>query len=258
MSIKKWEGLISRLCKELAGLYLTKEDARAAAGRAGLDLREITFTDRSIETWRNIIIYAIQHHQSLSLFETCQREHPASGVLLEAVNQFYEKEMTPAPSDPPATGTDRQALQSLLEALDASLTGFRAQIQNRNQLYERVRKRLDISEKMGYEDFFATHFDQMNQYERRLHKQIRMHTDYIRENNLKARDILERLKHLDDPIPKMIRLRRHLHFWLNKYDKLFVHDPAMCLVYTGVNERVPFPKGVEEDIRTYLRGDAVR
>ncbi len=57
MSLKKYEGLISRMCRELAKLYITKEDARAVAGRASLNINEIPFSDKSIDTWKKIITW---------------------------------------------------------------------------------------------------------------------------------------------------------------------------------------------------------
>jgi hypothetical protein len=252
MSLKKYEGLISRMCKELAKLYITKEDARAVAARSMLDISDITFSDRSIETWRNIIMYAIDNSQLLPLVETCQKEHVTSTVLLEAVNNFYKQEMEVTEISMPAPTNEKELLLQLLENLEASYIGFKAQIYNRNELYERVRNRLKVEEQVQYEEFFATYFDDMNRYEKRRHKVIRNHTDYIKANNEKSRDIVNQLKHLDRQIPKFNYLRRHLDLWLHKYDTLFVQDPAMCLLYTGVKENMPFPKGVETEIKDYL------
>ena len=100
--------------------------------------------------------------------------------------------------------------------------------------------------------FFATHFDDMNTFEKRLHKVIRKYTEYIKANNEEALKIVRKLKHLDKKIPGFPKLRRHLDFWLHKYDTLFMNDPAMCLVYTGVGEKIPFPKGVETEVKDYL------
>lgn len=252
MSLKKYEGLISRMCKELARLYITKEDARAVAGRALLNISDIPFTDRSIDTWKNIIIHAIENNQLLPLVETCQKEHDTSSVLLEAINLFYKQEMELTESVHPEEADEKELLHQLLESMEASHVGFKAQIYNRNELYLRVRTRLKVEEGIPYEDFFATHFDQMNTFEKRLHKVIRNYTEYIKANNEQSRQIVVRLKHLDKKIPELPRLRRHLDFWLHKYETLFVSDPAMCLVYTGVGEKLPFPKKVEEQVREYL------
>lgn len=252
MSLKKYEGLISRMCKELAQLYIAKEDARAVAGRANLDIREIPFSDRSMDTWRSVIIYAIENQQLLSLVEICLKEYPSSPTLVEAINLFYEKEMdNPSPSVVQSS-SDKENLRQLLSALENSMTGFRAQVQNRNQLYERIKNRLKITETLPYEEFFVAYFEEMNQFEKRLHKIIRHHTSYIRENNLIAKRISDSLPHLDKEIPLLKRLRQHLDFWLYKFDHLFATDPAMCLIYAGAGDKIPFPRGVEEQIMRYL------
>ena len=252
MSLKKYEGLISRMCRELAKLYITKEDARAVAGRAMLDTSEIPFSDKSIDTWKNIIIYAIENGQLLPLVETCQKEHNTSSVLLEAINLFYKQEMETTETELKAKADEKDLLVQLLEYLEASYVGFKAQIFNRDELYQRVMTRLKITEAMQYEDFFATHFDEMTTFEKRLHKVIRNYTDYIKANNEQSRKIVNQLKHLDKKIPGLPKLRRHLDFWLHKYDTLFVNDPAMCLVYTGVGDKIPFPKGVEQEVSDYI------
>lgn len=253
MSLKKYEGLISRMCKELANLYIIKEDARAVAARAQLDIKEIPFSDRSIDTWRNIIIHAIENQQLLSLVEICIREYPAAATLIEAVNLFYEKEMdNPSPSVVHGQ-SDIENLNLLLAALENSFTGFKAQISNRNQLYERIRNRLKVVESLPFEEFFVAHYNDMNQFERRLHKIIRHHTNYIRENNLIAKRVADSLKHLDKEIPLLKRLRQHLDFWLYKYDHLFATDPSMCLIYAGAGDKIPFPRGVEDQIAKYIQ-----
>jgi len=252
MSLKKYEGLISRMCRELAKLYISKEDARAVAARAMLDISEIPFSDKSIDTWKNIIIYSIEHSQLLPLIETCQKEHDTSAVLLEAINNFYKQEMEVAEPVDSKNVDDKKILLQLLENLEASYIGFKAQIHNRNELYERIHSRLKLEERIPYEDFFATRFDDMTTFEKRLHKVIRNYTEYIKANNEQSKQLVIQLKHLDKKIPKMSSLRRHLDFWLHKYDTLFVSDPAMCLVYTGVGDKIPFPKGVEIEIREYL------
>ncbi len=251
MSLKKFEGLISRMCKDLAKLYIAKEDARAVAGRAGLDITDIPFSDRSTDTWRNIIIYAMQEGHLLPLIESCLKEYPTSSVLLEAVSSFYqqEKEEDTAPAK---KMNEREILEELLEVLDLGLTGFRAQIENRNNLNQRIRSRLKIEENLPYEDVFAAYFEEMNRFEKRLHKNIREVTEYIKDKNARSRELVTQIKYLEPAIPKLTQLRKHLDLWLHKYETLFVKDPAMCILYTGVTEKLPFPKGVEDEISQYL------
>ena len=252
MSFKKFEGLISRMTKDLAKLYLAKEDARAVAGRAGLDIQDIPFSDRSIDTWNNILIHAMNHSSLLPLIETCLKEYPNSSVLLEAVSSFYQQEKEGEP-EAPATMNEREILEELLDVLDLSYAGFRSQIENRNNLNDRIRSRLKIEENLPYEDVFAAYFDEMNRFEKRLHKNIRAATEYIRDKNARSLELVIQLKVLNAKIPKLVPLRKHLDLWLHKYDNLFVKDPAMCILYTGVTEKLPFPKGVEDEIRAYLK-----
>src|SRR3989337_2167684 len=124
MSLKKYEGLISRMCKELARLYLSKEDARAVAGRSMLDTSEISFSDKSIDTWKNIVIYAIEHNQLLPLVEVCQKEHNTSAVLLEAINLFYKQEMEASESTATQIPDEKELLLRLLENLEATFFCF--------------------------------------------------------------------------------------------------------------------------------------
>lgn len=252
MTLKKYEGLITRMCKELAKLYISKEDARAVSGRAALDVSDIFFTDKSIDTWRNIVIYAITHHQLLPLIETCQKEHNTSTVLLEAVNNFYEQEMESAENTTRVPVAETELLFQLLEFLEAAFIGFNAQLYNRNDLYERIRNRLKIEEALPYESFFAAHYQDMNKYERQLHKAIRNHTEYIKANHEKSLKIIYQVKLLEKKIPKLTLLRRHIDLWLHKYETLFIQDSAMCILYAGGIEKYPFPKGVEDEIRKYL------
>lgn len=241
------------MCKELAHLYIAKEDARGVAARAQLDISQIPFSDRSIDTWRSIIIHAMENQNLLSLVEICLREYPASPTLIEAVNLFYEKEMeNPSPSVVHGQ-TDIENLKLLLGALENSLTGFKAQVSNRNQLHERIRNRLKVVESLPFEEFFVAYYNEMNQYEKRLHKIIRHHTNYIRENNLIAKRVADSLTHLDKDIPLLKRLRQHLDFWLYKYDHLFATDPSMCLIYAGAGDKIPFPRGVEEQITRFIQ-----
>jgi hypothetical protein len=56
-----------------------------------------------------------------------------------------------------------------------------------------------------------------------------------------------------DAVPALTDLRQHLVFWLNKFDKIFTKTKAMCLLYTGVEDGVPFPFGIDQLIRTWLK-----
>ena len=53
-------------------------------------------------------------------------------------------------------------------------------------------------------------------------------------------------------MPRLSDLRTHLVVWLNKYDGLFVSTPEMCVLYVGVEDGVPFPRGIERSIQEWL------
>jgi len=50
------------------------------------------------------------------------------------------------------------------------------------------------------------------------------------------------------------KLKDHLLIWRAKYDGTFVNQPEMCLLYTGVNEGVPFPSELEAQLWKFLEG----
>jgi hypothetical protein len=57
---------------------------------------------------------------------------------------------------------------------------------------------------------------------------------------------------LDEGRDSGVETLQHLAFWINKYDHLFVHTPGMCVLYVGVEDRTPFPSGVEASIAAWL------
>ena len=75
----------------------------------------------------------------------------------------------------------------------------------------------------------------------------------IREGNQNILTILEKHPELLEEIPALTALRQHLVFWLNKYDRVFVAEPKMALLYTGVEDGVPFPENIDEEVARWLR-----
>ena len=65
--------------------------------------------------------------------------------------------------------------------------------------------------------------------------------------------VIEQQPDLLDEIPSLKELRQHLVFWLNKYDKVFAKTPEMCLLYTGVEDGVPFPDGIDRLVQVWLQ-----
>ena len=74
------------------------------------------------------------------------------------------------------------------------------------------------------------------------------------DGNRAILDVLNQQSRLLDAVPALVDLRQHLVFWLNKYDKVFKTNKRMCLLYTGVEDGVPFPAGLDRQIAKRLAG----
>lgn len=147
-------------------------------------------------------------------------------------------------------------LEKLLELLEANMDGFKGQIIIRNQLKAAVTKRLNIKGRSSYEDFFATHYSKMNDSEKEMHLKIRSYTEnVINIYNRKVLLVLMSQKKLEQVIPELALLKRHLHVWIGKYENVFMKNPEIGIVYTAIKERVGFPKGIELKIQEYLENN---
>ena len=139
------------------------------------------------------------------------------------------------------------ALAELQTQLRDSRKAFEAQCKQRNELHAALVRRLKASEDLEYERFFYRHFDEMNRDERFLFDRIRTLTEGpLYEANRRMLEILESQPALLDEVSELTDLRQHLVFWLNKYERLFVNTPEMCLLYVGVEDGVGFPTGLDE------------
>jgi hypothetical protein len=132
-------------------------------------------------------------------------------------------------------------------------TAFNAQCERRNNLVEMIEKRLSFSNDLEYEKFFFRYYSQLNEEERFEFAQIRAMTEGIIEpanrRALQAIDSAPAMLRID---PRMPALRQHLVFWLNKFDRVFEANRAMCVLYTGVEDGVPFPPGIDDALRSWI------
>jgi hypothetical protein len=72
------------------------------------------------------------------------------------------------------------------------------------------------------------------------------------EYNRRALAVVEEHPELRDVLPSYSQLKQHLIIWLNKYERVFRNTPSMCLLYVGVEEKMPFPPHINEELRKYL------
>jgi len=146
-----------------------------------------------------------------------------------------------------------QTIREIARALGDTRTAFRAQAARRDELVAAIRQRL-TAEHLQYEKFFQKYYPQLSDAERFVFDQIRAMTDGpLHDGNQRILTMIERQPAVLDEIPSLVALRQHLVFWLNKYDKVFARRPDMCLLYTGVEDRVPFPDTIDRDISGWLK-----
>lgn len=158
-----------------------------------------------------------------------------------------------APAPPPPVADQPSLARELLDTLDVARAAFDAQIQLRDPLVQLVRRRLAITHYYEYEEFFERYFGQLNDEERYIHQKIRVQTRTMQMANERSAAIAAQLT-IEAQAPALPQLRRHLAAWLAKYERVFKHTPHICLVYVGVEERIPFPYQVEAQLRAYLAG----
>ena len=147
----------------------------------------------------------------------------------------------------------RQALIRISQYQDNTYTAFIAQVSRRNELVEMIENRLGIKRDQQFEKFFAKYYPQLNQQERFVCSQMVAITDTgLMQNN---RDIVNTLKQhpeIFDHIDQAKALQQHLTFWLNKYESIFKVRQDMCLLYVGVEDKVPYPSGVDKKVKQWI------
>jgi hypothetical protein len=157
-----------------------------------------------------------------------------------------------APTPPPADSI-HSAAEKLRSLFATTRTTFDAQARLRNDLYNRIRTRLQVQQHHEYEEFFDLYFDQLQPDELRLHRTIRGYTESIfHEYNERTLQVIECEPSLEIFLPSLPELRQHLIIWLSKFDHVFLQTPSMCLLYVGVEEGVGFPRQIEQELRHYL------
>ena len=186
------------------------------------------------------------------LFARKSKPKPAAGVAPPPAP------VTAVPSGQP-TGNSAELLKRILSNLELTETAFVQQTKRRDALYYQIRSRLGISPGLQWEKFFFQYYDQMTKSELFEFRQIRAITETtLQTRNRDTLSILEGNPALLDAVPRLSDLRTHLVVWLNKCDGLFVNTPEMCLLYVGVEDGVPFPRGIERSIQDWLESSALQ
>lgn len=155
---------------------------------------------------------------------------------------------------PQMLATDRRhAMKEIGRELENTGTAYVAQCRRRNDLVQMIEDRLCFKNNLEYEKFFFRYYEQLNGEEKFQFEQIRAMTDgSLHEGNQKILQIIEQHPQVLEEIPALTDLRQHLVFWLNKYEKVFSKRPEMCVLYTGVEDGVPFPGSVDKQVAEWI------
>jgi hypothetical protein len=182
---------------------------------------------------------------------------PEQNRILNEVASLVDQDLRESKSSarqPAADADIPDVLRQIQRHLESTRTAFTAQCRRRNKLVDMIKERLGITETLQYESFFFRYHGKLNQEEHFQFEQIRAITEGpLYEGNRKILDLIESHPTLLDSAPLLGELRQHLVFWLNKYDRVFAKRPEMCLLYTGVEDGVPFPSGVDKQIKALLK-----
>lgn len=146
-----------------------------------------------------------------------------------------------------------QTMLAISKSLGFTRKSFNAQARRRNQLVKALETRLRIKENLQYEKFFFRYYVQLNEEEKFEFEQIRAITQgVLYKHNQKILDILNEHPQAFAEIPTLEDLQQHLVFWLNKYEQVFTRRSEMCLLYTGVEDGVPFPRNIDKEIKSWI------
>jgi hypothetical protein len=189
------------------------------------------------------------------------RDLPKQNKLLNELSQqvdadLRQKKIAAQPAPEPRVNL-RSAVVKIQRHLESNHAAFLAQARRRNDLVAAVEMRLKIKGTIQYEKFLFRHCPAMNEEELFEFNQIRaMTAGVIHDGNQAVLTLLDQNPELLEQIDALTALRQHLAFWLNKYDRVFEKEPRMALLYTGVEDGVPFPKTVDGAVASWLSANS--
>jgi hypothetical protein len=110
-----WTANHTKLRDTLAQLYLERADALRISTQAGLQPTTISFYNKAINTWQEIITKAEAQDLLVTLIKQALGEFPKNSVLIEALDFFQNRETTSTGIDTTmATSEDINHQQTLL------------------------------------------------------------------------------------------------------------------------------------------------
>jgi hypothetical protein len=181
---------------------------------------------------------------------------PEQNRILNEIASIVDRDLresTGTMEQPTSEGEVSSVLKQIGRQLESTRTAFVAQCRRRDKLVKTIVDRLNVAELLEYEKFFFRYYGKLNDEERFEFEQVRAVTEGpLYQGNRKILDLIENCPAVAEAAPLLGALRQHLVFWLNKYERVFMKRPEMCLLYTGVEDGVPFPAGVDRQIKALL------
>src|SRR5829696_5307050 len=93
-----WNDTLTDLSHVLAGLYPFREESYRIVVKAGVPPEYVSFKDRPIDNWFQIILTASHRNKVLDVVEVALNEHPENSVLLEVKKENGELKPVKAPA----------------------------------------------------------------------------------------------------------------------------------------------------------------
>ena len=223
-------------------------------------------TQHQLRTFPLIVGYSSYYLSPLAKFQAFNNpSNPLEALSLADQNKILNELSTAiaehlreskVPASQKTQGQSQElatAMRQIQQHLRNTRTAFVAQCNRRDELLERMTQRLNIRNHMQFEKFFFKYFSEMDDEEHFEFDQIRAITEgSLYKENAAILQILTENPDLFHQLPDLAALQQHLVFWLNKYEKLFAKRPEMCLLYTGVEDGVPFPPGLDKKVTAWL------
>jgi hypothetical protein len=193
----------------------------------------------------------------LEALTTAEQNKILNQVSLIVDEDLRHQEAKPNRPEKMLIADTRTAMEEIAKELQITRTAFVAQCSRRDLLVQAIKDRLNLRDNMEYENFFFRYFNKLNDEEKFQFDQIRAMTEGpLHEGNQNILHVIEGQPRVLAEIPALADLRQHLVFWLNKYEKVFLKRAEMSLLYTGVEDGVPFPNGVDEKVRKWIKTHA--
>ena len=142
---------------------------------------------------------------------------------------------------------------AMAQQLDITKTAFIVQVGRRDELGKMLGI-LPSDKRIYWEKEFNRAYDAgLTSEQLFVFDQIRaITTGAIYQGNRQMLSLLQTQPALKEQIKSFVALERHLNFWLTKYQQVFLKRQDMCLLYVGVEDGVPFPSTVDQDVETWL------